>query len=208
MTTSRLACAVLACAAVSGCAAHTGVGKDEAGHSAVSNSQEPHGNGDIRLDRLVAAGFRRALRGARSAQRPRVIDMRHIAPFPWTRWYIFEGATREEMQRVIVHELGFRWRQAPSSTPPLSSATSLVVFATDKRVVSAVPESRIAMGCLNNGHGRSRARSRLRLYRSAGSPPDPASGVPATAPTLVALSSPLGTNVREQRCVQGFGVLH
>jgi hypothetical protein len=159
-------------------------------------------------DRLVTAGLRLAARRAPDAPRPPVIDMRRLAPFPWVRWYVFDGATRAHMRRTIRHELGFAWNDAPQAAPPLESATSLLVFASRERVLSTVSETRIAMGCLNDGHGRTRARSRFGIYRSAGAPADQASGLPASPPSLVALASTPGTNPREQRCVKGFGVLH
>jgi len=133
--------------------------------------------------------------------------MTRVAPFPWTRWYVFEGESRAQMQRVIARELGFRWEHVPKP-PSIYTATSLLVFATPTRVVSVVPERRIVMACFAVGHGRSRKHSRFDVLGSKGAPADRASGLPASPPTLVAVTAARSIDAAQSRCLRGFGVLH
>ena len=133
--------------------------------------------------------------------------MTRVAPFAWTRWYVFEGESRAQMQRVIARELGFRWEQVPKP-PSIYSATSLLVFATRTHVVSAVPERHIVMGCLGVGRGRSRKHSRFDVLRSKGAPADRAAGLPAYPPTLVGVTAARTIDAVQSHCLRGFGVLH
>jgi hypothetical protein len=119
-----------------------------------------------------------------------------------------ESFGRTQMRRVIARELGFSWKQAPVRAAPIDSARSLLVFATDTQVVSSVLDRDVGFGCLDTVHHNTAAQTRYHVYRSAGSPADPASHLPASPPTLVALSSLGGGSAYERLCAKGLGVLH
>src|SRR4051794_9045887 len=109
----RLVAAAVVCAALSGCGGHA----------------KPPAGPNIARDRSVAAHLRQLDPKARNATAPLAIDLRQIAPFRWTRMFVFaEGYGRTQMRRVIARELGFSWKETPARAAPIGSAKSLLVF--------------------------------------------------------------------------------
>jgi len=160
---------------------------------------------------LVARLLRQILAGARDAPRPPTVDMRLVAPFAWTRLFVFSGETSGQMRDIVRRTLGVRWRYPPETTGcPADERTCPVVlaFATSHRVVTAVGRRDFApLGCLAAiARGLVRSHTRFKAYRSAGAPADPAAGLPASPPSVIVLPTTFSKQVFA--CSKGFGVLH
>lgn len=154
-------------------------------------------------DRVVLRRLRTSVPDLRSAKRPPLLDMAKIAPFAWERLFVFNPIGAQHASRVLREDHAVILRQVPAGT----DHDDLLVFASGNRVVSAVRYAKITFGCLNGRHWP-RARARFRIYRSMGYVGD--GDPPSSLPTVIALSSSRSAERSrpEERCLQGFGVLH
>jgi hypothetical protein len=156
-------------------------------------------------DKQVSSRLVRIAHAARYAPHPGRLDLRRVAPFGWSRVFHFSSHTKpRDMRRAISRELGFTWKDAPRAPSNLG----LLVFATHERVVSRVPDVAYLFMCIGWG-GRTRAQARFELLRTNGSKGDASSGLPPSAPTVIATTYPYRRHpAYEVKCNQPLGVLH
>jgi hypothetical protein len=163
--------------------------------------------GRSQRDRLIVAGYDRLLRGAGRARRQRRVDMRRVAPFDWSRMFVFAGFTRAQMRQAISDELGFDWQHAPPTSADScrsgADCAVLLVFATRHQVVAAVSRYEFgALICLDTRALRPR-QTRLTAYRTglakAGNP------LPGAHPVVLLIPPSLFANTSD--CRKDYGVL-
>jgi hypothetical protein len=189
----------VSCAAVSACGS-----SDQDGQS---KPPATYAIGANKTDRLVSARLRRAVRGARMADPPIQLDMRRIAPFGWTRMYVFTFEDRRDIQQSIEKHSGFRWDEAPDQAGIEGPGTSILVFASKRRVLSVIRDAGVAFDCLDTVEGWSRNDSRFVVLRTAGDRKGVPAGVNATRPEPVALPASESQTGNEP-CIRSLGVLH
>ena len=127
--------------------------------------------------------------------------MRDIAPFPWTRFYVFAISSRAEIQRTLRRDLGVRWTDAPADLD-----TPMLVFADKSGIRSVSQTNDIEFDCLERDGGWQRAESAFELLRTNADPGSPPA-IPATPSSLVATPMPFPSDIESSPCLQVYGVL-
>ncbi len=81
----------------------------------------------------IAVRLANAVGRASLGRRFRAVDMASVAPFGWTRVYVFRDETGADIQQ----RLGFDWPGAPETVPRSGEHESLIAFVDGSRVVGS-----------------------------------------------------------------------
>lgn len=152
-------------------------------------------------NRTVRGNLRTLVPRARRARTPIGIDMGDIAPFPWTRFYVFAISSRAEIQRSLLRDLGVRWTDAPTDVD-----TPILVFADKSGIRSVSQTDDIDFDCLERDGGWQRDESVFQLFRTNADPGSPPA-IPETPSSLVATPMPFPSDIESSPCLQVYGVL-
>ena len=191
------ACGILISAVIIGCGGSDG---SSDGSRSAAPSITPETGSDA-YNRTVRGNLRTLVPGARRARAPISINMRDIAPFPWTRFYVFQISSRAEIQRSLLRDLGVRWEGAPADLD-----TPILVFADESGIRSVSQTNDIGFDCLERDGGWQRAESAFELLRTNADPGSPPA-IPATPSSLVATPMRFPSDIESSPCLQVFGVL-